>query len=91
MISKLSKLFILVLVIASLPAHSIDELKDKRIKDENMKEKDTEKGMGLGRKNCFTVSSTRERLCDALAEKWCNEHKEEKICRRFINVDVSKP
>jgi hypothetical protein len=48
-------------------------------------------GMGLGKKNCFVVNKTRERLCDSRAEKFCKEHKNAKECKRFINSDVSKP
>lgn len=48
-------------------------------------------GLGLGKKNCFVVNKTRVRLCDSRAEKFCKEHKNAKECRRFINVDVSKP
>lgn len=73
--------------------HSAEEAKDTRMKDEKMQEKETpdRKGLGLGRKNCFMVRGTGERLCNKRAEKYCMENKEAIECRRFLNIDVSKP
>ncbi len=90
--SKLKFLIVLAMA-APIFTHAIDDAKDARMKDQNMQEVNTKdgKGIGLGRKNCFMVNKTRERLCDSRAEKWCNENKGAKECRRFFNTDVSKP
>ena len=91
-----SSLLILFLISAPLfnsQIQAADEVKDTRMKNEKMQETNTKKakGLGIGRKNCFMVNKTRERLCDKRAEEFCNAHKGAKECRRFINVDVSKP
>lgn len=45
----------------------------------------------LGKKRCIVVNETRERFCNANAQKWCDDHKGAKECRRFENRSVKGP
>lgn len=86
----LVKFTILLMLAIPVFIHSAEEVQDKKESGQEKKTSDG-KGMGLGKKNCFMVRPTGERLCDQRAEKYCAENKEAKECRRFLNIDVSKP